>query len=337
MRMKTEEVNTLKILVPYNQRIADEIQQIVGEKAEVVLSERTAEQMLQQADDATVVAAGRVPGEYIRKAKSLRMIQAFGAGVDKIDMNALRERGDVIVCNCHLNSQEVAEYAVMLLLALAKKIICSDRLLREGDWSMAWGSDVPNIEIRNKTCLLIGLGHIGSEIAQRLRAFNMHLIAATKTGTGSASFVDELVSIENAESHIGQADVIILSLPLTKESRGMVDEEFLSQMTKSSFIINVSRAPIVDQDALFHSLENGKIAGAAIDVWWDYPDKWGSAGQLPSEKHPFHKLDNIILSPHRAAYSENVMKDQIRFVARNILRFIEGEEPLNQVDIENEY
>jgi len=337
LTLKNEGVQTLKILVPYGQKIVDRIQQIIGDKAEVVTSERTAEKMLQQAKDTTVVAAGRVPGEYIRKAESLKMIQAFGAGVDKIDMDAIRERGDVLVCNCHLNSQEVAEYAIMLLLALTKRIIRSDRLLRKGDWKMAWGSDIPNIEIRKKTCLLVGLGHIGSQIAQRLRAFNVNLVAATRTGTGSTSSVDQLVSIAEAEDYIRQADFIILSLPLTNESRAMVDQTFLSYMKKSAFIINVSRAPIIDQDALFEKLESGDIAGAALDVWWNYPAEWGSAGQLPSEKHPFHKLDNVVLSPHRAAYSENVMEEQIRFVARNILRFIQGEEPLNQVDIENEY
>ncbi len=327
----------MKVLVPYSEDFADRIQQIVGDRAEVVTSERIPEQMIEQGSDASIIASGRVPEKYIRSVESLEMIQAFGAGVDKIDMDALRERGDVIVCNCHQNSDEVAEYAVMLLLALAKRILRSDRLLRKGDWKMAWGSDLPNIELRNKACLTIGLGHIGSEIARRLKAFNIYLVAATRTGAGPASSVDELVSIENAENHIRQADFIILSLPLTKISRGMVNEEFLSYMKKSAFLINVSRAPIIEQEVLFSKLENEEIAGAALDVWWNYPAEWGSAGQFPSEKHPFHKLDNVILSPHRAAYSENVMKEQIRFVAHNILRFIEGEEPLNQVDIENEY
>ncbi|MGV9169334.1 MAG: 2-hydroxyacid dehydrogenase [Promethearchaeia archaeon] len=327
----------MKILVPYSENIAEEIRRIIGDKAEVITSERTAEEMLRQGGDANIIASGKVPGKYIREAESLEMIQAFGAGVDKIDMDALRDRAEVIVCNCHLNSEEVAEYAVMLLLALAKRILRSDRLLRKGDWGMAWGSDIPNVEVRNKTCLLIGLGHIGSEIARRLRTFNMHIIAATRTGTGTTSSADELVSTKNAEKHIRKADFIILSLPLTKESRGMVDEKFLSYMKDSSFLINVSRAPIVNEEALFYKLKNEEIAGAAIDVWWDYPAEWGSAGQFPSEKHPFHNLDNVILSPHRAAYSENVMSDQIQFVAQNILRFIEGKEPLNQVDIENEY
>ena len=266
------------------------------------------------------------------------MIQTFGAGLDKIDRDAIIERGDLIVCNSHINAAEVAEYAIMLLLATAKHILQSDRLIRAGDWSMAWGGPRPNYELRKKTALIIGLGNIGREIARRLRGFDMHLLAATRSGrSDQGDLVDEVLCIDDIEPAVGQADFLILSLPLTRESKGLVNEQFLSKMKDSAILVNISRGQIIDEGALYHALENKSIAGAGLDVWWDYPVRWGGIGKQPSDRYPFHELDNVVLSPHRAAYSENIEQDQIQFAAENILRFIRGEEPYNIVDMARGY
>jgi len=328
----------MKILVPYREEIADAIQAILGNEAQVVRSERTAQDMLEKGSDAVAVASGRVPSEYIRRAKNLKMIQAFGAGVDKIDHDAVLDRGDLIVCNNHVNADEVAEYAIMLLLAVAKHIIPSHEKLREGDWSLGWGSDRPNIEIRKKRFLIIGLGSVGAAIARRLQGFDLKITAVTRTGeSDSEQMADKLVSVEEIEGVVRQADFVILSLPLTDESEGLVDEEFLSWMKPTSILVNVSRGPIIKESALYHALQDNKIAGAAIDVWWEYPKEWGGTSKLPSENYPFHKMENVVLSPHRAGYSEHINEEQLRFVGENILRFIQGEEPENQVDPERGY
>ncbi|TFG11654.1 hypothetical protein EU537_11755 [Candidatus Thorarchaeota archaeon] len=328
----------MKVLVPYREEIADTIQTILGDEAQVVRSERTAQEMLEKGSDAVAVASGRVPSEYIRRAKNLRMIQAFGAGVDKIDHDAVLERGDLIVCNNHVNADEVSEYAVMLLLAVAKHIIPSHEKLRKGDWSLGWGSDRPNIEIRKKRLLIIGLGNVGSAIAKRLQRFGVEITAVTRTGeSDNEHLVDKLVSVERIEEVVLAADFVILSLPLTDESEGLVDEEFLSWMKPTSILVNVSRGPIIKESALYHALQDNRIAGAAIDVWWEYPKEWGGTDKFPSEEYAFHEMENVVLSPHRAGYSEHIHEEQLRFVGENILRFIRGEEPENQVDPEQGY
>ncbi len=324
----------MKILVPYPDETAQKIKDIVGHEAEVVVSERTVADMLKVGGDAEVIASGRVPAEFIRKARSLRMIQSFGAGIDKIDHDAVLERGDVIVCNNHANAAEVAEYAIMLLLATAKHIVFSDRQLRQGDWAMAWGGPLPNHELRNKTCLIVGFGHIGREIAKRLRAFDMYMVAATRSGrTDHQELVDEVMSSKDIIPILKDVDYVILSLPLTTESRHLVDSKFLSEMKSSSVLVNISRGHIIEESALYRALSERTIAGAGLDVWWDYPSKWGSSGKLPSENYPFHDLDNVVLSPHRAAYSENIVQEQFQFAGENILRFVRGETPLNIVDL----
>ncbi len=266
------------------------------------------------------------------------MIQSLGAGIDKIDRESVLDRGDIIVCNNHVNAVEVAEYAIMLLLAASKNIILNDRELRKGDWTYGWSGPNPNLEIRNKTCVIIGLGNVGSEVARRLRNFGVRILAITKTGKSpQANLVDRVVGTSDTKSVIQEADFIILSLPLTSDSREMVNQEFISWMKPSSILVNISRGEIIDEAALFEALKGKRIRGAALDVWWNYP-QWGKAEmRLPSVNFPYHELDNLVLSPHRAAYSENIMRDQIRFVGENILRFINGETPLNIVDMRKGY
>lgn len=327
----------MKVLVPYSDELVKIMKNIIGDEAEVIQSEGTVESMLEKGGDAEILLSGRVSGEFIQKATKLRMIQSFGAGIDKIDMDAASERDDLIVCNSHVNSAEVAEYAISLLFAVAKYIIPSDRELRTGNWIHRWGGPVHNIEIRGKKVLIIGLGHIGSDIARRLKSFDVTINAATRSGTSrNADLVDSVVSIKEMKSQVEDSDFIILSLPLTDESKGLVDSEFLSWMKPTSILVNISRGPIVDELALYEVLKEKRIHGAGIDVWWRYPSKWRGT-VIPPADVPFHELDNIVVSPHRAAYSENIRSDLNRFAGENILRFIRGETPLNIIDNERGY
>ncbi|MHA1636563.1 MAG: 2-hydroxyacid dehydrogenase [Candidatus Thorarchaeota archaeon] len=324
----------MKVLVPYPDRVADIIRNILGDTATVVQSDRNPESMLAVGADADVVTGGRIPGEYIRNAPSLKMIQAFGAGIDKIDHTAVLERNDLIVCNSHINAAEVAEYTIMLLLSAAKHILISDKEFRNGDWNMGWGGPLPNIELRGKICLFLGLGNIGTAIAERLKGFNVRLYAATRTGkVKQTDLVEKAVPISDVKSIVGDADFVILSLPLTKQSEGLVDKDFLSLMKSTALLVNISRGQIVVESALYDSLKTKQIAGAALDVWWEYPDKHRGSGTYPSEKYAFHELDNVVISPHRAAYSENIMYNQMQFVGENILKFIRGEISQNIVDM----
>jgi phosphoglycerate dehydrogenase-like enzyme len=328
----------MKVLVPYDEELVTTVQSILGAETTVVRSSRDAASMLEQGGDAEVVASGRVPGDYIRGNTRLRLIQTLGAGVNGIDSEAVLERGDITVCNSHLNAPEVAEYAISLLLSAAKNIAMNDREMRKGDWTLSWGGPIFNIELRGSTCLLVGLGNVGVQIAKRLRCFDMRVIAVTRSGRSNQSnLVDKITCLEDMDEVIPEADFVILALPLTEDSVGMVDDDFLSLMKPSSILINISRGPIVQADALFDALKNQRIRGAALDVWWQYPSIEQRNNFYPSDKLPFHELDNLILSPHRAAYSENVMKGQIESSVQNILRFIRGEPLENIVDMKRGY
>ena len=327
----------MKVLVSSQDENVQILRDILHGTADVVLTDGTLESMLKVGRDADIVAANRVHREYIEAAPRLRMIQTFTTGVEKIDLEAVKSHGGIVLCNSHINAAEVAEYAIMLLLAVAKNIIPNDRELRKGDWVYAYGGPRPNIEIRGKTCLIIGLGNIGAEIAKRLRAFDVQIYAATRSGTSQhIGLVDRLVRIDEVRPLVESSDFIILSLPLTPDSEGLVDSTFISWMKPTSIIVNISRGPIIGERALYEALRQNRICGAGLDVWWRYPPKWGGRATPPSDI-PFQDLDNVVVSPHRAGYSENTEREYFRFAGENILRFIHGEAPLNIVDLTRGY
>ncbi len=322
----------MKVLVASNHEYARLIQDILGDAAEVSFSDTNPESILEKGHDVDIIAANGVPNELFQPGTKLKMLQTFAAGVDRIDFSAVPEDSSILICNSHINAAEVAEYAITLLLAVAKNIIPNDRELRKGDWKFAFGGPNPNIEIRNKTCLIVGLGNIGSEIASRLKGFDVRIVAATRSGTSKrADLVEKLVKIDNIQPLVEAADFVILSLPHTPESEGLVDNEFISWMKPKSIIVNISRGPIVDEKALFAALKDNKIRGAGLDVWWRYPKKWRGKGNPPTDM-PYQELDNLVASPHRAGYSENTERLYFEFAGKNILRFIHGETPLNIID-----
>lgn len=322
----------MKVLVASNHEYARLIQDILGDTAEVVISDASLDSILEMGRDADIIASNRVPTSLIESSSRLKMIQTFAAGVENIDFLTIKKRNDLIVCNSHINAAEVAEYAITLLFAVAKNIIPNDRELRKGDWKFAFGGPSPNIEIRNKTCLILGLGNIGSEIAKRLKGFDVTIYAATRSGTSKhANLAEKLVKIDQVKPLVEESDFVILSLPHTPDSEGLVNEDFISWMKPSSILVNISRGPIVEEKALFDALQRNKIRGAGLDVWWQYPKKWRGKGEPPTEM-PFQELDNLVASPHRAGYSENTEREYFQFAGENILRFIQGETPLNIID-----
>jgi len=322
----------MKVLVVSNHEYASIIQDILGDTAEVIISDTSLDSILEKGKDADIVASNRVPSQLIESSSRLRMIQTFTAGVENIDFSAIQKKEHLIVCNTHINAAEVAEYAITLLFTVAKNIIPNDRELRKGDWKYAFGGPSPNVEIRKKTCLIIGLGNIGSEIAKRLKSFDITIHAVNRSGTSKhAELVEKLVKIDDMKHLVKDADFIILSLPLTSESKGLVNEQFISLMKPSSIIVNVSRGTIIEEEALFNALRENKIRGAGLDVWWRYPKKWGSTGEPPTDM-PFQDLENLVVSPHRAGYSENTEREYFQFTGENILRFIKGATPHNIID-----
>ena len=255
----------------------------------------------------------KVTREIIDAAPHLKIISRTGAGVDNVDVAAATEKG-ILVCNTPgVNSVSVAEQALALILSVAKQLKIMDKAVHEGNWKIRNFSKA--VDIEGKTLGLVGMGHIGSLLAQKCRlAFNMKVIAydpyvEQAEGVKLCSSLDQVFS---------QSDFISIHVPYTEETHNLVDVRLLGLMKADSCLINTSRGAIVDEKALIEVLKNGLIAGAGLDVFEKEP---------PSPDDPLLKFDNVITTPHSSALSRECVMKVAKTAAQAAVDYLEGREP----------
>jgi D-3-phosphoglycerate dehydrogenase len=248
----------------------------------------------------------------IDAAPNLQVVGRIGVGLDNLDLRALSERGVVVCYPPEENAVSVSEHVFALLLAFARRIPAADRTVREGSWRR---SEFIGFELAGRTMGILGLGRIGFRVAVRARAFGMRVIAydpylvaqhpaVTETGT-------ELASLDAV---LEQADVITCHLPLTDETREMINTERLSRMKPTALIINTSRGAVIDEDALYLALRDGVIAGACLDV----------RSSEPPGPSPLHELGNVVLTPHIASWTEESLHRVISTVSADVDHVLSG-------------
>ncbi|HEV8306772.1 MAG TPA: 2-hydroxyacid dehydrogenase [Methylomirabilota bacterium] len=255
-------------------------------------------------------------------APRLRLVQHQGVGYERIDTGALAAR-KIPLCLCPAGTATgVGEHTLLLILALLKKVVVAHDALREGRW-LQWGLRTETRDLEGKTLGLIGFGRTGRATARRARGFDVRLIAhdpyITLTPAERAEFGVELVERDRL---LREADIVCCHVPLTDETRHLINRETLALMKPSAYLVNVSRGGVVDQDALVTALRARRIAGAGLDVFSPEP--------LPPG-HPLTTLDNVVLTPHIAAGTLDAFRAKMRFAFANIRRFAQGEPPLEQV------
>ncbi|EGO64823.1 NAD(P)-dependent oxidoreductase [Acetonema longum] len=304
------------------QRVADIFCAMAPEGFEIAyasskLSEEEKIKLLQGVEY-VMLHPGVISGQILREAKSLKLIQSLTAGYDKIDLKAAKELNIPVATNGGANSWAVAEQSIALLLALYRRLIQCDKSVREGKWREAI-SGFNTFEIAGKTVGIIGAGNIGRKVARRLKAFEADIIyydpsVATDIETELGA---RKVSIEELAS---AADIISLHAPLLKDTWGLLGKHEFSLMKPSAVIVNTSRAELIDQEAFLGALQSRRIAGAALDVFYQEPVL---ADDL------FLKLDNVIVAPHTAGHTSEGWTRRIDFAWKNIQRVAGGQEPLS--------
>ena len=265
-------------------------------------------------------------------AQQLKFLQCSGTGTDGIDFEAVP--AGCIVANVYEHEIPIAEWVIMTMIALNRELIKADRTLRAGSWEMSpWQGGVQFSELNGRTLGIIGLGRIGRKTAEFAKAFNMRLIAATRTVPPTAETealgFTAVYGLDELDTVLQEADFLLLSVPLTDATQGLIDERALSLMKPTAYLINVARAEIVEEEALFVALQNNKIKGAALDVWYHEP-MGASDSPLPAT-HPFWELDNVIMSPHTSSITTEMVQRRILFAAQNIDRWARGEPVQNVV------
>jgi len=286
--------------------------------------------------DTDVLVAGRPTKEQLLASPHLRALVFPYAGLPPATRTLLLEVApDLPVHNQHHNAEAVAEAAVGLVFAAAKRVVPMDRALRAGDWRPRYAPD-PAVRLGGKRALVLGYGAVGRRVARMLRGLGLTVTATRRTG----GLADENgIAVHPAADTLdllASADILVLCLPGTPETTGLLDASALARLPHGALLVNIARAAIVDEDALFDALQSGRLAGAGLDVWWRYPAA-DARHDTPPATRPFHELDNLVMSPHRTGHGPWVEAARYRELAATLVALARGEEPASTVDVRAGY
>ncbi|HKU97790.1 MAG TPA: 2-hydroxyacid dehydrogenase [Vineibacter sp.] len=264
-------------------------------------------------------------------ARRLKLVQVPGAGLDRIDRSALPAA--TWLANAYGHDVGIAEYVMGAMLAMSRSFARLDARMREGVWESQWAAATPPPptwpELAGKTLCILGYGHIGQALARRARAFDMDVHALRRDPThGADASLKSLSGPEALPDLLRRADYLAVTLSLNPTTRGLLGARELGLMKPSAILINVARAEIIDEEALYRALVDGRIGGAALDVWYRYPT---SPGPTFPSRQPFHTLPNVLMTPHVSGWTEGMLEARARIIAENIQRVARGEPPTNLI------
>jgi len=264
-------------------------------------------------------------GETMDLFPHLRVLARPGIGVDNVDIPAATERGICVINTPDAPTESTAEHAVALIMNLAARICDGDRALRQGQWKVR--REIRGVELKGKTVGVIGLGRIGSRVAEickqglkmRVLGYDPYIDPARAEALG-VELAEELMNI------VPQADFLTIHVPNTPETRGMINAKVLAAMKPSAYLINCARGPIVDERALIKALRSRTIAGAGLDVYDPEP---------PDMDNPLFSLPNTVCTPHTGSFTEDGVRAMGLGAAEGVLAVLRGERPRGMAQLVN--
>lgn len=284
-------------------------------------SSEAAEQI---ADADIIVTAGRLNPDIMRQASKLKWIQTLSAGVDKLPLQELAERQIILTNARGVHTIQMSEFTLSLMLQWVRRA----NLLHEQQQNRIWNYHIQVGELHGKTIGIIGAGAIGEAVARKAKAFDMKVIGLNRSGEPQPAFDSTLSGEEGLKTLLSQSDFIVLLLPSTAKTRGFITKEHLALLQPSAFLINLARGDVIDEAALIAALQEGKLAGAALDVFEQEP--------LPTDS-PLWTLDNVILTPHIAGASAQYTQRASSIFYHNVQAFLDGGAMMNVVNLKEGY
>ncbi|HEX5319089.1 MAG TPA: 2-hydroxyacid dehydrogenase [Stellaceae bacterium] len=262
-------------------------------------------------------------------APRVKLLQSVAAGIDLIDVPSLP--GGVTVCSVAGHEQAIAEYCVMTMLAWQHRLIDIAAAFRGGVWSTGGGAGggPTHGEIFGKTVGIVGYGKIGREVAKRAAAFNCTIVAANRSPVADKGDASEIYPLTEIDRMLPRCDIVVIAAGLGPETTRLIDANRLGLMKPTAFVINIGRAGIADEEALYAALKDKKIGGAALDVWWQYPT--AAEPNRRGSRLPFHELPNVILTPHCSSATDGARDRRFSTVAGNLDRYVRGQSLANVV------
>jgi phosphoglycerate dehydrogenase-like enzyme len=280
-------------------------------------------------DEAEILLLGAVPAgvldHLLSRAPKLRWVHSASAGVDRISTAAVRERQLVVTNARGVFSRPIAEYVVMMALAIARRLPQLLELQRERTWQPLRGRELSELTVG-----IVGYGSIGEEVARLLAPFGSRVLATRRhpeRGAGDASNV-ELFGLDDLREVLHASDIVVVAAPLTEETAGMIGAEQLAEMREDAWLINIARGRLLDELALRRALESGWIGGAVLDVFSEEP---------LSPESPLYRTPNVIITPHTSWASDRVIERTVDLFVDNLKRDRAGEPLRNVVDLEAGY
>lgn len=282
-----------------------------------------------------ILVAGRPTRAQLEASANLRAVIVPWAGIPEETLALLREFPGIQLHNLHHNAAPTAETALALLLAAAKHIVPFDKALRTGDWTPRY-TPTPAILLEGKTVLVLGYGAIGRRVGRYCHALGMRVLAVRSHPLPVDDFA-EMYTLADLPALLPQAHVVVVTLPLTDVTRGLLNETALQSLPQDSILVNVGRGPVVDEDALYRALCEGPLAAAGLDVWYRYPENRASRTCTYPSTKPIYELENVVLSPHRGGSVRESEHLRLRALAEMLNAAVRGEAMPNRVNIQHGY
>jgi phosphoglycerate dehydrogenase-like enzyme len=282
-----------------------------------------------------ILVTGRPRREHLTASPNLHSLIIPWAGLSQSAHQLMLDFPRISVHNLHHNALPVAEHAVALLLAAAKFIVPADRALRNHDWRPRYRPS-PSILLAGRTALILGYGAIGQHVARLCRGLGMEVLAIRST-PGSHQPGVQVAPPAALHQLLPLADALIVCLPHTQATTGLVGAEELALLPQGALLVNVGRGPIVDEAALYHALHEGSLYGAGLDVWYNYPVDEQARSHTPPSAYRFHELENVVMSPHRAGGSTQTEALRLTHLAGLLNAAARGEPMPNRVDLSAGY
>jgi glyoxylate reductase len=256
-----------------------------------------------------------VDGAMLDRLPGLRVVSNYGVGVDHIDLSAARERGIPVGNTPGVLDGATADMGFALLLAAARRVVEGDRYARSGEFTVYDPGYMLGREVHSTTLGIIGLGRIGYQLALRARGFNMQVLYCNRRRR--AEVETELGAVHTSfDDLLRRSDYVVLSCPLTQDTRRLIDAAALARMKPTSVLVNIARGPVVDTQALHDALESGRLAAAGLDVTDPEP--------LPKD-HPLLKLANVVIVPHLGSATQQTRQRMAQMSVENLLAGLEGQ------------
>jgi len=281
-----------------------------------------------------ILVAGRPSREQLTASPNLQSMLIPFAGLPTVTRDLMREFPQISVHNLHHNAPPTAEMALALLMAAARRLVPSDQHFRKNDWTPRY-EPYPSVLLHGKTALILGYGAIGQHLGAILQAMGMNILGIRR----SQSDEPNVYTLDSLHDLLPQAQVLIIALPGTESTENLLGERELRLLPENAILVNIGRAAIVDQQALYDTLADGHLFGAGLDVWYHYPDSTESRTKTPPADVPFHELDNVVMSPHRAGGGGNAEIEVLRMnaLADMLLTAARGEPLPNRVNLDAGY